>query len=56
MIACGDGFNDLSMIKYAGLGVAMGNAQEVVKASANYVTATNDENGVANVVNEFILS
>lgn len=56
MIACGDGFNDLSMIKYAGLGVAMGNAQEVVKQSANYVTATNDENGVANVVNEFILS
>ena len=56
MIACGDGFNDLSMIKYAGLGVAMGNAQEVVKESANYVTATNDENGVANVVNEFILS
>jgi Cof subfamily protein (haloacid dehalogenase superfamily) len=56
MIACGDGFNDLSMIKYAGLGVAMGNAQEVVKESANYVTTTNDENGVANVVNEFILS
>ena len=32
MIAVGDGFNDLSMIQYAGLGVAMANAQEVVKA------------------------
>lgn len=55
MIACGDGFNDLSMIKYAGLGVAMGNAQAIVKESANYVTLTNDEDGVASVVDEFIL-
>lgn len=55
MIACGDGFNDLSMIKYAGLGVAMGNAQPVVKESANYIAPTNDEDGVAHVVNEFIL-
>lgn len=55
MIACGDGFNDLSMIQYAGLGVAMGNAQPVVKESANYITLSNDEDGVAHVVNEFIL-
>ncbi|MCQ2217694.1 MAG: Cof-type HAD-IIB family hydrolase [Paludibacteraceae bacterium] len=54
MIACGDGFNDLSMIKYAGLGVAMGNAQPIVKEHADYVTLTNDEDGVASVVNEFI--
>ena len=56
MIACGDGFNDLSMIKYAGLGVAMGNAQPIVKESADYVTLTNDEDGVASVVNEFIFN
>nr|HPH64060.1 HAD-IIB family hydrolase [Paludibacteraceae bacterium] len=56
MVACGDGFNDLSMIKYAGLGVAMGNAQPVVKESADYVTLSNDEDGVASVVDEFILN
>ncbi|MCK9156539.1 MAG: Cof-type HAD-IIB family hydrolase [Paludibacteraceae bacterium] len=56
MVACGDGFNDLSMIKYAGLGVAMRNAQPVVKESADYVTLSNDEDGVASVVDEFILN
>ncbi|MCM1108469.1 MAG: Cof-type HAD-IIB family hydrolase [Clostridium sp.] len=55
MIACGDGFNDLSMIKYAGLGVAMANAQEVVKAEADYITLSNEEDGVAHVVNKFCL-
>lgn len=53
-ICCGDGFNDLSMIKYAGLGVAMGNAQQVVKDAADYITATNDEDGIVQVINRFI--
>ena len=39
MICCGDGFNDLSMIEYAGLGVAMENAQPVVKESADFITS-----------------
>ena len=56
MIACGDGFNDLSMIKYAGLGVAMANAQEVVKEAADYITLSNDEDGVAKVINKFMLN
>lgn len=56
MIAVGDGFNDLSMIKYAGLGVAMQNAQPVVKENADFITLTNDEDGVAYVVEKFILS
>lgn len=56
MIAVGDGFNDLSMIKYAGLGVAMSNAQEVVKENANFITLSNEEDGVAHVVEKFILS
>ena len=43
MICCGDGFNDLSMIEYAGLGVAMENAQPVVKDSADFITKSNDE-------------
>ena len=55
MIACGDGFNDRSMIEFAGLGVAMANAQEPVKAVADYITASNDEDGVAAVVERFIL-
>lgn len=55
MIACGDGFNDLSMIQFAGLGVAMKNAQEVVKQHADYITDSNDEDGVAKVVEKFLL-
>ncbi len=54
MICCGDGFNDLSMIRYAGLGVAMANAQQVVKKEADYITASNDEDGIALVVEKFI--
>lgn len=55
MIAVGDGFNDLSMIQYAGLGVAMANAQEVVKENADFITLSNEEDGVAHVVEKFIL-
>lgn len=55
VIACGDGFNDLSMIRFAGLGVAMANAQESVKREADYVTLSNDEDGVAHVIEKFIL-
>lgn len=54
MICCGDGFNDLTMIKYAGLGVAMENAQPLVKAHADYITKSNDEDGVLHVINEFM--
>lgn len=55
MIAVGDGFNDLSMIEYAGLGVAMGNAPEEIKSKADYVTLSNDEDGVAHVLEKFVL-
>jgi hypothetical protein len=54
-ICCGDGFNDVSMIKYAGVGVAMGNAKPVVKEAADYVTGTNDEDGLVQVIDEFVL-
>lgn len=53
-ICCGDGFNDISMIKYAGLGVAMGNAKPEVKEAADYVTATNDEDGIVEVIQKFV--
>jgi HAD-superfamily hydrolase, subfamily IIB len=55
MIACGDGFNDISMIKFAGLGVAMENAQQPVKDAADYITLSNEEDGVAHVIEKFIL-
>ncbi len=55
-ISCGDGFNDISMIKYAGVGVAMGNAQPLVKEAADYITATNDEDGLVEVIDKFILN
>jgi Cof subfamily protein (haloacid dehalogenase superfamily) len=55
MIACGDGFNDLSMIQYAGIGVAMSNAQDVVKDAADYITLSNDEDGIVHVVEKYFL-
>lgn len=54
LIACGDGFNDLSMIQYAGLGVAMSNGQDGVKKVANYVAPSNDEDGIADVLRKFV--
>lgn len=55
MIAIGDQTNDLSMIEYAGLGVAMGNAVDSVKKAADHITATNTEDGVAQVIEKFVL-
>lgn len=55
VIAIGDGFNDLSMIKYAGLGVAMANAQPPVKSNADKITDyTNNEDGVAHFILELM--
>lgn len=54
IICVGDAGNDLDMIEYAGLGVAMGNAFEEVKQAADYVTLTNEEDGVAHVIEKFI--
>ena len=47
LIAFGDGYNDLSMLKLAGVGVAMANAAPEVRADADYVTLSNEEDGVA---------
>jgi hydroxymethylpyrimidine pyrophosphatase-like HAD family hydrolase len=51
----GDYDNDMPMIKAAGLGVAMGNALEKVKAAADYVTDTNDNDGVGKAIEKFVL-
>lgn len=50
VMAIGDEANDLSMIEYAGTGVAMGNGTELVKSTANVVTADNDHDGVAQAI------
>ena len=52
--ACGDGLNDISMIQYAGLGIAMANAQEAVREVADYITEQdNDHDGIAEVIEKF---
>ena len=53
-ICCGDGFNDKSMIEYAGVGVAMENAQPAVKEVADYITKSNDEDGIVHVIEKFV--
>ncbi|MDR3598378.1 Cof-type HAD-IIB family hydrolase [Clostridium sp.] len=55
IIAMGDNYNDIDMIEYAGLGIAMGNAPEDVKKHADYVTLTNDEDGVAEALKKYVL-
>jgi Cof subfamily protein (haloacid dehalogenase superfamily) len=52
--AVGDGLNDLEMLKEVGLGIAMGNASEAVKSVAEWVTGTNDEEGVAQAVQRLV--
>lgn len=55
VIAIGDSWNDLQMIEAAGLGVAMGNAVEPLKEIADYITTSNNDNGVQHVIERFIL-
>lgn len=55
LIACGDGYNDLTMIQYAGLGVAMENAVLPVRKAADYITFSNNDDGIAHVVERFML-
>lgn len=55
IIAIGDNFNDMDMIMYAGLGVAMGNSPQYLKDAADFVTHSNDEDGVRYVLEKFIL-
>jgi len=55
IIAMGNYYNDMEMIKMAGLGVAVGNAPEDVKKTADWVTLTNNEDGVAHALERFVL-
>ena len=53
-IACGDGFNDLAMIRFVGVGVAMENAVDAVKAEADYITGSNNHDGIVQVIEKFM--
>ncbi len=53
LVACGDGRNDVTMVAYAGMGVAMENACDEVKAVADYITTSCDEDGVAKVIEKY---
>ena len=55
IIAAGDGYNDLPMIEYAGLGVAMDNAPDDVKKAADYITAGNDNEGISLLIENVLL-
>lgn len=56
ILAIGDNFNDVNMIEYAGLGIAMDNAPDQVKQCADAITTSNDEDGVAEAIKKYILS
>ncbi|MGL5379862.1 sugar-phosphatase [Clostridium sp.] len=56
VITMGDAGNDLHMIEYAGLGVAMENAFEEVKKAADYITDSNNNDGVAKAIEKFVLN
>ncbi|ALS23923.1 MULTISPECIES: Cof-type HAD-IIB family hydrolase [Paenibacillus] len=55
VIAIGDSWNDREMLEVAGLGVAMGNAVDALKEIADYVTLSNNDDGIKHVVEKFIL-
>ena len=54
-VCCGDGYNDITMLQYAGVGVAMANGCEELKAVADYVTASVDDDGVAKALEYYNL-
>ncbi len=56
VMAIGDGRRDFSMLQLAGLGIAMGNAQDSIKACADHITESNDQDGVAIAVQKYIIA
>ena len=55
IMACGDGMNDLEMLKAVGFAVAMENGESPVKAVADYIAESNDKDGVAKAIERFVL-
>ena len=55
IIAVGDNYNDMDMLQFAGLGVAMGNSPDDVKAAADIITLSNDQDGLKEVIEKYCL-
>lgn len=55
LLACGDSPNDAQMLELAAVGVVMGNASDAMKAIGDYVTDSNEEDGVAKAIEKFVL-
>ncbi len=55
IISFGDNYNDIEMLQYSGIGVAVGNAREEVKAIANHITLKNTEDGVAHYIKQHLI-
>lgn len=55
VVSCGDGFNDITMLQYAGVGVAMANAQSAVKEAADEITLSNDEDGLVPIIEKYFM-
>lgn len=55
VVCCGDGYNDIPMIRYAGVGVAMANAKEVVRQAADVTAGSNNEDGLVSVIEQYFL-
>ena len=56
LMAFGDGYNDISMLEFAGMGVAMGNAHSEVKEHADIIAPGNDEDGIADILERYVLN
>ncbi|MCM1308703.1 MAG: Cof-type HAD-IIB family hydrolase [Butyrivibrio sp.] len=56
LMAFGDGYNDISMLEFAGMGVAMGNASVEIKRHADIVARGNDEDGIAEILEKYVLN
>ena len=56
VMCIGDSENDLSMLQFAGIGVAMGNGLDLIKKEADYITDSNEEDGVAKAIEHFVLN
>jgi Cof subfamily protein (haloacid dehalogenase superfamily) len=56
IMAIGDAENDIEMLQFAGIGVAMGHAPENVRQAADHITATHDDDGVAQAIERFVLN
>ena len=54
VIAIGDSYNDISMIETAGVGIAMGNGVQEIKEIADFITDTNENDGVAKAIKKYI--